>query len=88
MISYYNIIAAKLAKINLHGQRAGSGLLEVSYAPCKEGREFSEGAWRLPLVLPPAAWEKCAHKQPACGCCARIQEEARACLVAIRVVGE
>lgn len=44
MISYYNIIAAKLAKINLHGQRLYDCALEVAYAPSKEGREFSEGA--------------------------------------------
>lgn len=43
MISYWNIIAAKLAKVNLdrqiiHGRRCG-----VQFAPNKEAKELQEG---------------------------------------------
>jgi hypothetical protein len=43
MISYYNIIAAKLAKINLDGQIIHERRSEIHFAPNKEAKEFSEG---------------------------------------------
>lgn len=44
MISYFNIIAAKLAKINLDGQVIHERRCEIGFAPNKEAKEFSEGA--------------------------------------------
>lgn len=49
MISYWNIIAAKLAKVNMdrqviHGRQCG-----VQFAPNKEAKELQEGVAKLDL---------------------------------------
>ncbi len=49
MISYFNIIAAKLAKINLDGQVIHERCCEIHFAPNKEAKEFSEGERKLYL---------------------------------------
>ncbi len=52
MISYWNIIAAKLAKVNLdrqviHGRQCG-----VQFAPNKEAKELQEGVC-MPFKVEP-----------------------------------